>query len=531
MKHEKISALLKAFAALYLLMIPALAGAYETISSGQTAKVNVVYEFTAPSSGLLEITTPNYYIQYDAIFFSSPAHTLESVIKPYNTIFTDSGYAYYFVVTEGQKYYFYLDYASAGGVSPTFVFKMLEGGLPNEIASVNPMPSTAVAYNLSSAPNLEIIFLRSGTFSGNASIEFTTVEGGKDSTRLDYEQVIKGNITSYEFNVREAITRVKPQMKDKSNFTVVIADPKIDGEAVSGQYVDDATGSIELTYRYEAATTIASVVYPNPFLSFFTPDDPDGVMIFTFDAPLAAQSRQTNAALKILAGPYVDGGEDMGGWPELPGAPMEFSGNVLRVDLRNVVRETNFDMVTVRISGVIDANGQAIDYYGSEMIELSNIPYELIKNSGLVYELTPAAGSLEGVGSLELYMDAGSFKVVEVEGFRFEADGVAPVVISLAETNPTENSLDPGSMIYTVPVPQAIQAAPNVTFTAVLKSLNGYEYSLSASYNLAEDGVEGINKDERDAVWFDLHGRRVASPSKGIYIQKGKKVRTTGFAR
>ena len=37
-------------------------------------------------------------------------------------------------------------------------------------------------------------------------------------------------------------------------------------------------------------------------------------------------------------------------------------------------------------------------------------------------------------------------------------------------------------------------------------------------------GINGIETDEQDAIYYDLMGRRVTNPSKGIYIKNGKKV-------
>ena len=36
--------------------------------------------------------------------------------------------------------------------------------------------------------------------------------------------------------------------------------------------------------------------------------------------------------------------------------------------------------------------------------------------------------------------------------------------------------------------------------------------------------VAATPADDKNAVYFDLHGRRVAQPGKGLYIMNGKKV-------
>lgn len=520
------SALITGALAAGAVLCPAPAGAYETIQDGGTANCNTVYQFTAPVSGTLEIST-DFRIMLSDILFSSPEHTQESALAPFNTVYSESGYSYYYRIAEATDYYFFYDYVSVDGKSPKFHFSVTEGELPNEISRVTPEPTTAVEYNFTFAPNLEINFLLAGVLTGTASVEYETPGGDTASIPLFYERVEKGTVYPYEFALKDAIQAVKDRIRPYSVFTVVIADPKIDGVPVTGRYVTES-GNIELSYLYAPFTSITDVRYPDTFLSFWPENAADGVLIFSFDGPLAPLDKQTAAALTIFAGPYSDGGEDYGGWATLPGAPIEIEGNTLRVNLCGVQRLTEEEEVTIRITGIVDQNKQPVDYYGTNVLQISRIPYALVKNGLLSYEITPAAGSLEGVSSIELYVGAESFEMVEIEGFRFTAEGMQPVEITVGETNPSESSLDPGSVTYTIPVPEIAQTTPDVTFSAVLKSLNGYENSISAVYNTADNAVGSIGADKADGICYDLQGRRVEAPSKGLYIQKGRKTVITG---
>ena len=38
------------------------------------------------------------------------------------------------------------------------------------------------------------------------------------------------------------------------------------------------------------------------------------------------------------------------------------------------------------------------------------------------------------------------------------------------------------------------------------------------------DGIKDVEKDTKQNIYYDLRGRRVISPQKGIYIRNGKKV-------
>lgn len=490
------------------------------IKSGETASCNVKYVFTATSTGMLEISS-NTFTMFGALLYPDASCALFTEIPAYSVVQGKSGNDYYFKVEEGTDYYFYLEYVTLGGnFNPKFTFKELGEDIPNTVTFIYPVPDVTSAYPLSSSPNLDVSFFIQGRLSGDASIVYTTVDGGQASTPVYYEAVEKDRGLVYEFGVKAALAGVKSNIKDKSNFTVKVASPAVDGVPVTGQYVD-ADGNLAFTYNYLAQTSVVNAEWPDPFLSFWPENSSDGVMKFVFDGPLAPQAQQTELTFDIFAGKRPDSGDE---WPRLPGAPVTIEGNTLTVDLRGVVRLTDKNVVSVHINNIYAADGQFVDFFGSGAIHLDDIPYVAIREADLEYEFTPDGGSLEGINRIELWVGADSFKHVSIDGFRFSANGIETIEVPLSASNPTEDTLDPGSMIYTIPVQSSLQNVTNLTLSAMLTSLDGYTYTLQKVFN-ADSGVNAVLLENGEAAVFDLHGRRVAHPQQGIYIVKGKLVK------
>lgn len=495
----------------------------EPIESGSYADCNTLYVFTAPSDGVLEISSstrvPAYLTLYTTPNTDSGTPKQPELMVPGNT-----GYNYYFNVTGGRDYYFLYDVLEVNDRSRRFLFTFLPEGLTNSVSMVEPAPSTSVMYNLSSAPFIEIAFLMQEAFDcSECVLSYVTTDGATATTPVYYEGFFKDPAYTYEFYIKDAISEVKKNMKDDSEFSLLIKNPKVGGEPVVGPaaYINE-DGDLQLTYRYSEQTSIVDVKYPDPFLSYWPEDDESAVITLTFDGELAPMDKQKDLELHIFAGPYVDGGEDSA-WPELPGAPMEINGNVLTVPLQGVHRITNLNTVTVRITGLLGKDMMSVDYYGSGAVQITDIPYKKLDKQELGYELNPAAGSLEGVESIELYVYAEVFDHVAIQGFTFTAESIGTVEVSAEEADPVDDVLMPGNIIYTIPVAENVQTAENVVFSVVLRSLDGNDYEITALYN-EDSGVDGVASDKADSRYFDLQGREIKNPGRGIYILNGKKL-------
>ena len=123
----------------------------------------------------------------------------------------------------------------------------------------------------------------------------------------------------------------------------------------------------------------------------------------------------------------------------------------------------------------------------------------------------------------------------------------SPIVMTLTSTN-SENVFT-GNDLNGVSDPAGHTAAdPSTTFVlnkgtqgvgfyrlttdktlGVGKAYLTYSGSLSNFFDIDDDGTTGIDNgqltiDNSDKVFYDLNGRRVMNPTKGIYIVNGKKV-------
>lgn len=410
------------------------------------------------------------------------------------------------------------------------------------VSDVYPEPDTRTEYNLFTYPEVMVHFNREGdvrfekVFMRYASEEgeFTTPVGYKEQPTLDWRT--GRTKTRFDFALKEAVDGVKESMRNNSVFTLVVAGPTIDGEAVEGQYVDSSSGNIEFSYFYSRLTGVKEVSYPDPVLSYWPADSDGGKIVVELDGAVAPLERQSELALDIFIGDYaryVDSGED---WPRLPSAPVLIDGRRLEIDLRGVLREPDnpeLDVVTVRLFGLVDEAGKEVDFFGGNLLQIINIPYENLRSIPLMYEFWPVGGSLAAVETVELWMEKEAFRRVRVEGFRYEIGTSGDTVeYSLEDVVHGDDPVDSGSYLFYVPVPEAARAAEGeVKLSAVLTELDGYDDVEMAALYLNErqdsSGVEGIGNEERSNEIYTIDGRPVKAGSRlipGLYVTPSGKL-------
>lgn len=498
-------------------------GSEFTISNADT-----VLEFVAPETGVLTIETNAFEqyagLAYNTLLYLSPEHDLSDAYMTFSRSLTSEGWTYYYTVTGGVAYYLWLD----GGAlyEPATLKFSFEPGLPRpRINYVAPEPSADRIYNFATYPELQVMFNMVGDVRFESSELLYQTANGQKSIHLDFVEVYDGTSLRYDFNVYGAVTSVRDEMLTDTEFSVVITKPEIDGDAVTGEYVD-ADGNVTLTYLYQKQTTVKSLEYPDPFLSYWPEDSEGGIIKIEFDGNLLPPEEQENLSFGIFAGDYKDGEN---GWPQLPGAPIVLGEKTVTIDLRGVIRETDQSTVTILIQGLLAANGFSIDYRGSGVVDIYNIPYVLLKNVSLEYEFTPAAGSLADVDEVELWTVSDTFRHVSFEGFRYVLEGDAqPVEISMEEVEIKPDIFNPDDSLMYIPVPEKVRrASGDVTLSAVLSSLDGYEYDIEVTYSNGDNAVEAIGAESgADTRIYNLQGIEVkGTPAPGLYIVGGRKVK------
>ena len=522
---------------LMLAMVPATASAYEQIENGTSITVSPttgIYELKATFTGTLEIES-NTTAQYaghtgSTLLYTSPELGEANKVGLRSRSQDSHGWwTYYYDIEEGKTYYF-AAYYDPLNPPVTFTFRFEDGKPTPEVANVYPAPNTRNEYMMFTYPEIQLLFnMRGDVRFESVELLYQTEEGTKTAP-VDYREIGTIEGMRYDINIREAILSVKSEMLTKTEFSVIINKPTIDGVAVEGRYVND-DGNIQLDYLYVKQTGVTDIRYPDPFLSYWAPGNPEGVIVVEFDGELAPQRQQTNMRVQVFGGVYKDG-ED--GWPMLPGAKAVVEGNRLTVDLCGVERVPegkDIDVVTVYINGVLDANLQQIDYNNGNLIAIWYIPFKVVEMASLMYEYSPSKGSLADVDDIELWVESSAFEHVQIDGFKFTTSEEV-VEITIDGVTIEEDVLDPGSMYYTIPVPDSVQqSSGSISLAAMLTSLDGFDYVMSATYeneyNPGSSGVTGIDEECGEAEYYNLQGVRIAKPERGVYVKvaNGKAVK------
>lgn len=542
---------------------PAYAQTYTEIPNGGTITLNRstqndVWTFTAPFTGLLLVQSDShtYYAGHTSggTFLYTKLPTIENgeltggepvqvAIPPTEK---PQGKMYTFAVTMGTTYYVKFDVLYLEAVK--FTFTMQEGEIVPEIHTIYPESNTTSQYNFAYYPQVQIIFNVPGSvsFTGDTYMEYETADGGTATLYIEPRRpAIDSDFENrYDVDIYRAIMQVKSNLKKFSVFTLNLGKPVLDGEAVTGPFLNE-NGELVLKYLYGDLVSCISQEYPNPILSYWPLDSESGIMTFKFDADLLPQNDpKQRPTFMMFAGPYKEpsGEGDDSGWPQLPGAQMTIEGNTLTVDLRGVLRPAEDQaialatlketpIVSVWIQNLLDYNGNVVDYYSNSAIQIFDIPFTLLEKIDLMYELTPASGAINNVDEIELWIANNAFEHVRIDGFDFTAGELTETVSEFSvESDPFDTA---ASLIY-VKVPESIKKTPGeINFSANLYSLDSYDYSIEATYtNPASAAVEEVEAAEGNYTVYGIDGTllfkgdaaRVNALPKGLYIINGKKV-------
>ena len=495
------------------------------IELGQTVtctKQNVGqrYLFHSTETGILLIESTswsnNVGINWATVLFTASGQAIQpaSTNRP-----NPKGWTYVYRVEENTDYIFR---PNATPITPLdnvdYTLKMdTSKDILPEIAILSSTPGPSNYYDFADSPELQIIFNLFGEVKmGDTYLTYMNNSGERvtQSIQGPAPQVGDDLHNRWDLDVFGPITKLKGEIQTYTPFSIEIKNVTLDGQKLTGPYTDN--GNIVLDYIYGDLTLCTSYTFPGKpgtntkFMSYWPEDTPlENAMIqFVFDNDLLPQSQQ-NIMFSINEGPYKDGtvgdsGEDA--WPQLPGAPLKIEGNTLTVDLRGVQRLFKYEysaeeqVVGFRIHNLKDKSNQPIFLQTGEgvftAINFFNLPYEALDSIALPYDLDPAYGSLAATKEMMLYMDAKAFKHVRVDGFTFSQEGET---IATVEMDNVTTEDDPAYTMYYIPVPIEVQMAEgDIDFAAMLYSLDGFDYSLGASFYNEEGGYVPDPDDPED---------------------------------
>ena len=140
-----------------------------------------------------------------------------------------------------------------------------------------------------------------------------------------------------------------------------------------------------------------------------------------------------------------------------------------------------------------------------------------------------AGSDLSFGDQMEIWVLNGEKILFDSVDFSYLKDGV-PAVVSVpysALTVEKDEYSDDALLFYLSAPALDADAGSEITVTfGGLKCADGLDHSsdILVRYKASSSGVDTVESADADAVYYDLTGRRVVSPSKGIYICGGKKV-------
>ena len=427
-------------------------------------------------------------------------------------------------VTEGQTLYFYNVMPLDGGS-----FRIATGD--EEVVLSRAIPA-AGDTPVSLSTNYDV----SLSFTIPVKCTKATIEVNGEKAELT-PYVSNTYITINWFNTVRQWYR-EGKIKAGDTLTLTVTGIRDAGNSANRPDFGNGVGKLILNYKmagkpaelvWEKGTPVSGV---SDFLSYYLPGGDEGIVSYTFSEDL---DPQCHPKAEISYGDPDN--IEMGMYKEYP--PVTVEGKTVSINLQGVKRFPEEMLpglpaqkfIDLTVSGIKSADGQYV------LTGYSASPYSFgysYNFKTLVYSIAadwiPAAGSqLNGGEEMEIWVLNGSKIMFDTVDFSYVKDGKPyKVSVPYSDLKVENDSYSADDLLYYLSAP-TIEADPDseilVTFGG-LKCADGLDHDsdILAKYKSSTTGVEGIEAAEGDNVYYDLTGRRVASPEKGIYIHNGKKV-------
>lgn len=300
----------------------------------------------------------------------------------------------------------------------------------------------------------------------------------------------------------------------------------------------DGVGKLVLRYTMDAPPAELIRQYGTPdsgvtdMKTYYLPDGEEGLVTLVFSSDL---DPDCSPVAEIQYGDQNN--IELGLYFENP--PVSIEGPALTVDLRGVLRLPE-EMVPglepqstigLRVSNIKSADGQyvltgsiASPYSFGFSYSLRNVVYSIAA------DWVPAAGSALMPGAeMEIWVLNGQQIAFDSVDFSYVKDGVPAVVsVPYSDLRVEQDSYSSDALLYYLSAP-ALGADPDSEITVSFGGLvcaDGRDHSsdIFVRYKAAPSAVGALESVPSDAVYYDITGRRVLFPSKGIYISDGRKI-------
>ena len=484
-----------------------------------TGMVPVMGFYTPSESGVMRC----YSTGEEISVYEDAAHEVEMISS--QSFYSAAGEKVrIYSVNEGQTVYFYNAFPVAGGN-----FRFTVGKESIGLSSIYPKVGDAP---VSLSENYDV----TAFFSIPVKCSKCTVEVNGEKAEIN-PNVVDSSITVNWFNtLREWYRAGKIESGDVLTLTLT----GIRDASDSSNRPDFGDGPGKLVVRYTMAGRPAELIREvgtpasgmTDFLTYYLPGSSEGKVSLIFSGDL---DPKCNPSVELQYGD-VDNIE-AGMYFEHP--PVSIEGNTLIVDLQGVSRFPEQmipglpaqSTINLIISKVRSADGQYV------LTGYAASPYSFgysYRLKSMVYSIAadwlPVAGSdLASGDRMEIWVLNGEKILFDSVDFSYLKDGV-PAVVSVpysALTVEKDEYSDDALLFYLSAPALDADAGSEITVTfGGLKCADGLDHSsdILVRYKASSSGVDAVESADADAVYYDLTGRRVVSPSKGIYICGGKKV-------
>lgn len=425
-------------------------------------------------------------------------------------------------VAEGQTIYFYNSLPLDGGT-----FRISAGKEPVELVDVTP----AAEWNI-----VSLSTNYNATVSFNIPIKCTKCTLSIDGATAEITPFILNSYITVNWYNTLLDWYNERKINDGDILTLTLTGIRDANDSSNRPDFGDGVGKLILKFTMAAkpAQLIRESGTPTSgvtdFLTYYMPGSDEGLVKLVFSEDL---DPRCHPVAEITYGDRDN--IELGMYIENP--PVTVDGRTVSVNLQGVSRFPE-DMVPglvaqkfieLRITGIKSADGQYV------LTGYASSPYSFgytYNLKSVVYSIAadwvPAAGSLLKSGDeMEMWVLNGRKIMFDSVDFSYIKDGVSEKVS--VPYGDLKASVDSGDdMLYNFIAP-AFDADADTDIVVSLGGLicaDGLDHSsdIFVRYKADTSGVDIIQAAGGDNVFYDLTGRQVNVPSKGIYICNGKKV-------
>lgn len=430
-----------------------------TLTSGET----YFFSFTAPDADV--------YVLKANIYAPRP-YKDEDITEAATYTFSyggDYGQMVEFSMEEGETFYF-----SSGNYGPwsdvTFIIvRSGSEGLSLESTSQDEGSELDIITNGG---------LLTLTFNMNVTLESAVLQSGVHTSEL--EAHISGVYVSFELRdiVYEWLNSGLISPGDAITLTITGLCASSDESIIYG---DDGT----LTLKYYAAeipTQITESYVPETFLSYWIPDNEDGICVFVFDNLLATGDDQTATCTLTIGS-----SEEDDYYTET--VPVEIEDSILTIDFTGTLRTKttmglyySYSTMSMKLALVRDADGNLV--YSSGQGTTGSFSYSMDYeeiSSDITAEFTPANHeSISDVDEIEIWLSDNT--AVQYDGVNFASANI-DITVDLDDITVTADVVGNGVALL-VPVPDSAKTEDDVTVTlANVLYVDGIDHDISVLYN------------------------------------------------